>query len=326
MLKVRAPAKLNLFLRIVGRRPDGYHELETVFQAIDLCDELTFTPADGLHLSGGCMEAPPTPENLVLRAAHLLRTATGSASGAAIHLEKRIPVGAGLGGGSSDAAATLVALNRLWSLDLPDGRLAELAAELGSDVPFALLGGTALGRGRGEVLEPLAPPGCWCSGSTGPRESDGKAGSCLVPDSGSVWFVLVRPSFLVSTAEAYCLYRPAPSDAPALESFLAAMKTNDLDRLAPLLRNDLEAGVFGAWPELSALRQRLLQAGALGARMTGSGSVIFGVARDEGHAKQIAIQIRTGGLWVRVVKAIDWGVQTFVNSDGSSCTGRRADG
>ena len=129
MLKIRAPAKLNLYLRIVGRRPDGYHELETVFQAIDLFDELTFAPSDDLHLTGGCAEAPAGPDNLVLRAAHLLRTATGCRSGAALHLRKHIPVGAGLGGGSSDAAATLVGLNRLWSLGLTYGRLAGLAAE-----------------------------------------------------------------------------------------------------------------------------------------------------------------------------------------------------
>src|SRR5204863_7919171 len=170
-------------------------------------------------------------------------------------LEKQIPVGAGLGGGSSDAAATLVALNRLWDLGLGQEELAGLAARLGSDVPFALRGGTALGRGRGEILEPLATP--------------------------PFWFVLARPPFAVPTARAYALYRSGGIEAPSIESFLAAFASQDPDQVAPLMRNDLEAGVFGEWPDLAALRNQLLEAGALGARMTGSGSVIFGLARDE---------------------------------------------
>ena len=121
--RILAPAKLNLFLRVVGRRPDGFHELETVFQAIDLADALTFAPAEDLRLTGGSEAAPPGPENLVLRAAAALREAAGTTAGAAIHLEKRVPVGAGLGGGSSDAAATLLALIRLWELRLPQEQL-----------------------------------------------------------------------------------------------------------------------------------------------------------------------------------------------------------
>src|SRR5438132_4912658 len=127
-MRVQARAKLNLFLRVVGRRADGFHELETVFQSIDLADELTFTPAGDLQLTGGCDAAPPGPENLVLRAAMALGEHAGPGTpaqrrvgGASIHLEKQIPVGAGLGGGSSDAAATLVALNHLWGIDLPTG-------------------------------------------------------------------------------------------------------------------------------------------------------------------------------------------------------------
>src|SRR5687767_4489436 len=118
-MRTRAHAKLNLFLRVVGRRPDGFHELETVFQSIDLADTLTIEPADDLRLTGGSAEAPPGPENLVLHAAEALREAAGVRRGAALHLEKQIPVGAGLGGGSSDAAATLLTLNRLWELRLP---------------------------------------------------------------------------------------------------------------------------------------------------------------------------------------------------------------
>lgn len=274
-MNVLAHAKLNLFLRVVGRRADGFHELETLFQSIDLADELTFAPGRELTLTGGSEAAPPGPENLVLRAAAALREATGCPHGAAIHLEKRVPVGAGLGGGSSDAAATLRALNRLWDLRLPRERLLEIAARLGSDVPFALRGGTAVGRGRGELLEPLPTP--------------------------ALWLALARPSFGVPTPQAYRLFRPAPAAAP-LGSFLAALASGEPERIAPLLRNDLEAGVFSQWPELTALRERLLAAGALGARMTGSGSVLFGVAQDEAHARAIAARLRDTSLWVQVVR------------------------
>lgn len=282
-MRVQARAKLNLFLRVVGRRVDGYHELETVFQSIDLADELTFSPADDLRLTGGSDAAPPGPENLVLRAATALRAAAGYEGGASIHLDKQIPVGAGLGGGSSDAAATLNALHRLWGLDLSRERLLAVAAGLGSDVPFCLQGGTAVGRGRGEVLEPL-------------RRRDKERGM-------RASYVLVKPSYPVATAQAYSLYRPAPPGAPELEAFLAAWRGGDPERLAPLLRNDLEAGVFAERPELAALREALLAAGAAGARMTGSGSVLFGLARDERHARQVAERMERPDLWVRVVHA-----------------------
>jgi 4-diphosphocytidyl-2-C-methyl-D-erythritol kinase len=315
-IRARAPAKLNLFLRVVGRRPDGFHELETVFQAVDLADELTFEPAEGLRLTGGSDEAPPGPENLVLQAAAALRAATGFTGGAAIHLEKRIPVGAGLGGGSSDAAATLAALNQLWGLGLSHARLAELAAGLGSDVPFFLQGGTAIGRGRGEVLEGipsargLAERGLESALRQSPETSIEREDAGRKPGARSC-FVLARPPFPVPTARAYALYRPAGSKAPTLSSFLAALAAGDPEQVAPVLRNDLEAGVFEEWPDLPALRERLLAAGTLGARMTGSGSVLFGLARDEAHAREVAGRLVYPDLWVRVVRAVGTGVQVL---------------
>jgi 4-diphosphocytidyl-2-C-methyl-D-erythritol kinase len=316
-MRVQALAKLNLFLRIVGRREDGFHELETVFQSIDLADELSFASADDLQLTGGSDAAAPGPENLVLRAAAALRAATGYAGGASIQLEKQIPVGAGLGGGSSDAAATLVALNHLWELNLSRERLAGLAAALGSDVPFFLHGGTRIGRGRGEILEPI-PGDEGYARDAGTRRRDEKRPSLsgyprsgCIPHPSSLTFVLVQPPFPVATARAYTLYRPAPSSAPTLEAFLEAFATGDPECLARRLRNDLETGVFAGWPELAALREELLAAGAVGARMTGSGSVLFGLARDERHAQQIAERMARPGLWVRAVRAIDPGVQVF---------------
>lgn len=157
MIRLRAPAKLNLYLRVVGKRPDGYHELETVFERIDLADELTFEPEPhGLRLTCDDPALPCDETNLVLQAARLLQRASGVRRSAHFHLTKRIPIAAGLGGGSSDAAATLRGLNTLWQLGWDRARLMELAAQVGSDAPFFLLDSPwAIGRGRGEVLEPV---------------------------------------------------------------------------------------------------------------------------------------------------------------------------
>ncbi len=161
-LSTLAPAKINWTLEVLGRRPDGYHEVRTVFQTVDLCDRVRVSPAADLELvlTGPSRQVPPpevpSTENLAYRAAALLRDrAGGQALGARIELEKAIPVGAGLGGGSSDAAATLRALDRLWGLGLPPDELARLGAQLGADVPFFVFGGTALGRGRGDEVTPL---------------------------------------------------------------------------------------------------------------------------------------------------------------------------
>ncbi len=156
MITMRAHAKINLTLEILGKRDDGYHDIASILQTVSLHDTLKFEESDGVTL--GC-DRPElaTPDNLVLRAAHLLRDYAGVSRGAAINLDKRIPVAAGLGGGSSDAAATLLALNRLWGLELPNADLQPLAAEIGSDVPFFLYGGTGRVFGRGERVEPLPP-------------------------------------------------------------------------------------------------------------------------------------------------------------------------
>ena len=158
MLCLRAPAKINLYLRVLGKRPDGYHELETVFERVDLADELAFEASRELALTCDDPSLPCGEDNLVLRAARLLQQATGCGAGARIHLTKRIPIAAGLGGGSSDAAAAMVGLNQLWNLWLESSHLMELGASLGSDVPFFLAPTAfAVGRGRGEQCEPLPP-------------------------------------------------------------------------------------------------------------------------------------------------------------------------
>lgn len=174
-VEVLAPAKVNLSLEVLGRRADGYHELMTVFQAIDLCDVLTIEESDTLSLTVEG-DAPASEENLVLRATRAL-WARSPGRGARLHLQKEIPAGAGLGGGSSDAAAALVGLNRLWAAGLGQEELVGIGRELGADVPFFLYGGAALGAGRGDVIEPLPPArGVWFVLSTPPFALPGKTG------------------------------------------------------------------------------------------------------------------------------------------------------
>jgi 4-diphosphocytidyl-2-C-methyl-D-erythritol kinase len=158
VIRLYAPAKINLSLEVIGKRADGYHDVRTVLQAVDLADELTFELADDVRLVVDPSRSVPVEGNLVLRAANALRDAIGTKAGAQIVLRKRIPVAAGLGGGSSDAAATLLGLRSLWAPDFPDGDIYRIATGLGSDVPFFIRGGTALGRGRGDALEMLPLP------------------------------------------------------------------------------------------------------------------------------------------------------------------------
>jgi 4-diphosphocytidyl-2-C-methyl-D-erythritol kinase len=269
-MQIEAPAKINLFLRVVRRREDGYHEIETLFQAIGLADTLTFTSAPDGEFVLVCDDPRLAVDatNLVCRAAAALRAATGCEAGARVTLAKRIPMGGGLGGGSSDAAATLIGLCRLWKLGLSNDDLHALAASLGSDVPFFLRGGTALATGRGEILTPL-------------------------PDSPPLALVLVTPPFGVATPDAYRAWRPAPDlfCLPTAQECRAALVRGDLAALGAALRNDLEPGVFALYPPLGALRERLLAAGAVAARMTGSGSTLFGLVQDREHACRIAASL-----------------------------------
>jgi 4-diphosphocytidyl-2-C-methyl-D-erythritol kinase len=280
-LTIEVRAKVNLYLRVVGRREDGYHEVETVLQSIGLADGLTFAPAEGLRLECDQPGIPTGVDNLVWKAAAALRERCGlpPERGAAITIRKRIPAGAGLGGGSADAAAALVGLARLWELAPGPGELYAVASELGSDVPFFLAGGAALARGRGEQLQPL-------------------------PNFPAIWLVVAKPPFQVSTPWAYHAWRPEADSGPALQGFLAAMATGSAAAIAACLRNDLEPGVDTAHPEIAALRGRLLDLGALGARMTGSGSAVFAVTGDEAEARRIATGVDPAAAECFVVRTL----------------------
>ena len=268
MLRLRAPAKLNLYLRVLAERPDGYHEIETLFERIDLADELACRADATLSLTCSDPTLSCGEDNLVLRAARLLQQDTSTRQGAAIHLLKRIPIAAGLGGASSDAASTLVGLNRLWDLGVPTARLAELGAAVGSDVPFFLQPEEfAIGRGRGERCEPLTAP--------------------------ALAHVLVIPEERLSTAEVYAgtqLRLTAP--APSITIVQHALRNGSLCELAEGLWNDLEPEAIRRCPVIVTIHARLRDLGCLGARMSGSGTAVFGLCRDPGHAEEVARQLR----------------------------------
>jgi 4-diphosphocytidyl-2-C-methyl-D-erythritol kinase len=267
---IAACAKVNLHLRVLGRRSDGYHELETVFQSISLADELTFQDApDGVAVDMSVPpqgpEAPPANENLIDKAARAVARRAGVARGVTVSVDKRIPLGAGLGGGSADAAATLVALNELWELGLSQYELTQIGLALGSDVPFCLMGGRAVGTSRGERLRAL-------------------------PAGGELWFVLGISSEPLSTADVYAAWDVLPRDSGAPPA-PPSLGPDRGDAVGPLLHNDLERAALVLRPKLADDKRALLEAGALGALVAGSGPTIFGLGRDEAHAAALAAAV-----------------------------------
>lgn len=269
-----APAKLNLGLHVLRRRLDGYHDLETVFVRIPWADTLTAQPADRFVFTCSDPALPTDAGNLCVRAAHALAGAFGVPAAVALHLEKRVPYGAGLGGGSSDAAATLRLLADLWELDAPEARLHEIAAALGSDVPFFLGPEAAYATGRGEQLTPLTDPGT------------GEPYRLPFPT------VVVVPPVHIATAEAYRMVRPNDIRRPDLR---AVVTSNDLDRWRAELVNDFEAPVLAAHPPLRAVKQALEEAGARYTALSGSGAALFGVFTEETAAIAAAEAARFNG-------------------------------
>ncbi len=269
-LTLLTSAKVNLALEVLGKRSDGYHEIATVMQAVDLFDRLVLETAPIISLEADDSALPTDERNLVVRAALLLRQASGLQAGVRIRLRKRIPVAAGLGGGSSDAAAALWGLNRLWGLRWPRARLMELAGRLGMDVPFFLAGGPALATGRGERLRRL-------------------------PAAGGYALVLVNPRVPVSTRE---VYERVPAgwhaDPTGTRRLVEALRTRSAIRVAAALTNHLEGFVAPGLPTVERMKAALLAAGALGAAMSGSGPTVFGMARSLEHARQIRGRVCRG--------------------------------
>jgi 4-diphosphocytidyl-2-C-methyl-D-erythritol kinase len=294
-LEVLAPAKLNLFLEVLGKRGDGFHEIETLMYPIGLYDTLVFRdhPSDQIALT--CEQAafplrpgeggikipltkgerttdalPEGTDNLVVRAVELVRRRIGVARGARMRLIKRIPLAAGLAGGSSDAAAALFAANRVWQLGLRKDQLAALAAELGSDIPFFLYGGPAVCRGRGEIIEPTG-------------------------GLGSLHFVVARAPAGLSTADVYRACRSS-ANPRRVGGLIDALRQGSLVGAAGCLHNTLQAAAESLSPWIARLSREFGQLDFLGHRMSGSGTSYFGLCRHARHARRLAASLRARGV------------------------------
>lgn len=270
---VRAPAKINLHLGVGAPREDGFHPLVTVYQAVGLYDDVTVEPSPGWTLGVSVPDwidpdaVPVTGDNIVDRAARLLAAHHGVEQHAGVSVAKAIPVAGGMAGGSADAAAALVALDRLWDVHTSDEDLLALAAELGSDVPFALVGGTALGTGRGELVEPVPDPATW-------------------------WWVVVPSDRGLSTPEVYRRFdalRPDPDPEPAgAGDLLEALASGDPTRLARAVHNDLEEAALDLRPDLADVLAAGERAGALRGLVSGSGPTCLFLAEDADAARAVA--------------------------------------
>lgn len=271
MRELRAFAKVNYALEVLGARPDGYHELSTIFQSISLYDEVKIEQVDrGLELvvEPEGVEIGPLEENTVYRAHELLAKFADDGLPARIRLRKRIPAGAGLGGGSSDAAATLVGLNDLFGLGLSDAELKKTGLKVGADVPFCVEGGTALGRGVGELLSPLpAPP---------PHH-----------------LVVAKPAVGAETASIYRAYDECPGESThSVGPVAKALQAGDLHELAQGLGNDLGPVTRGFVPEVQKLEEELLCAGALGVAISGTGTAVYGLFGSMAEARVAKSSLR----------------------------------
>lgn len=285
--RYRAPAKLNLGLEIVGRRPDGYHELVTIFQTIALYDELTVVPAPPGSLTLAADQTLGGADNLILRAARALAAHANIATGAALSLEKGIPVAAGLGGGSSDAATTLRALRQHWGLQTTDAELAALATTIGADVPFFLRGGTALATGIGEVLAPLPP-------------------------LGPSWFVTLTPTFPLppdKTRRLYAALTPRDLNDGARTRAQAERLRRGLHLDPALLVNSFASPLERLFPALAAWRERLMVAGAPFVLPSGSGPTLYTVVNSEDAGVALAEALGGCEARVHVARAVEGGAR-----------------
>ena len=276
MLKLKAYAKINLSLKIIGKRPDGYHEIESVMQSISLCDRISLeTLAAGIQLTTSNSQLPTDEKNLAFKAARALLETTRQKQGVRIRLEKNIPLASGLAGGSADAAAVLYGLNKLFGSNLSTNELLELGATIGSDVPFCLVGGTAVVKGKGEVIERRTlnlEPRTW--------------------NLEQKYYILITPPVGVSSKWAY----------------------EEWDRKTPNFQlptsnNDLESIVIGKYPVVGEVKNKLLQLGCAFVQMSGSGSSVFGVVEDPEKGKRIALALKREYPNCFLVEKVDRGIE-----------------
>lgn len=286
-LRVRCPAKINLGLWILGRRPDGYHEIDTILQTVAHEDELLVTPGPpGLELTTRGLRIPGPGPNIVERAWALLdgEGLLPAGAGVRVRLTKRIPAGAGLGGGSSDAAGFLAAMNRFFALRLDDSALERLCGLLGSDVTFLLKGGTARATGRGDRVRHLCP---------------------ISP----AWVVLATPPVAISTTWAYEQVRNRLTlEGSGATLLSAAIARDDLDGVVATMRNVFEDVILPRYPEIQTLKRLLRSNGAAGAQLSGSGSTVFGIANTREDANRAASSVDRGAAAIRVVRTLERGI------------------
>lgn len=274
---LEAPAKINWFLTVLNRRDDGFHNIVSLMQTVSLYDTLLFEESEGLEVISDISDLP-AEKNLVYRAAVLMKGRTGVRGGARIELKKDIPLAAGLGGGSSDAACALAGLNRLWGLNLNTADLRDMGAEIGSDVPFFVDDIFALVEGRGEIITPLQ-------------------GASEIP------LLLVNPGIPIAAAWAYkALHVGLTKESVDIKLFCQSLDRKDFDALQSRQINDLEQPVFQAYPEIGRIKELLLRQGAVMSAMSGSGSTVFGVFRTSEEAQNASKNM--GSYWCRAVKTL----------------------
>ena len=280
----RAYAKINLSLDVTGKRPDGYHDLKSVMQTVDLYDTLTFsrTETDGIALSSDSSQVPVNDENLIVKACRLVRETYGIREGVSVDLVKEIPMQAGLGGGSADAACALRAMNDLFSLALSTEDLCKLGVKIGADVPFLVRGGTCLCEGIGEILTPVsAPPACTV--------------------------LIAKPAAGISTAEAYATLDLKPIEHhPDTDALLAALENGNLKAVCAAMDNVFEPVAFRRVPEIKALIDTMQDYGAYRAMMSGSGPSVFGIFPEEADAVKAyhVLKARGRGMAVFVARCV----------------------
>lgn len=274
---LEAPAKINWFLSVLNKRQDGYHNIVSLMQRVSLFDTLLFEESERLEIISNIADLP-AERNLVFKAALLMQARAGVRSGARITLKKDIPLAAGLGGGSSDAAAALIGLNKLWGLNLDVVRLRDMGAELGSDVPFFIDDTFAVVQGRGEIITTL--------------------GNAI-----EIPLLLVNPGIPISAAWAYeALHIGLTKIAVDIKLFCQSLGSKDFDSLRSLQINDLEQPVLEAYPEIGRIKGLLTQQGAVMSAMSGSGSTVFGLFRSAAEAQKAAGSM--GSYWCRAVKTL----------------------
>ena len=263
-MRVRSFAKINLGIEILGKREDGYHELRTLYQMIDLYDELVFKESreEQIMLDGDDPAVPWDSRNLIYRAVQMIRKKSEVFFGVDIQVQKKIPAGAGLGGGSSNAAITLLVLNKLWNLHLNDSELLELANRLGADVPYFLKGGLCLGTGIGDVLTPLE-------------------------DMDQIFCLLIIPGFSILTGDIYRRYQPALTSSHKDSKIIEFLKSRDFS----LLNNGLEETILRHYPQLKTIKTFLRSLGAEMSQVSGTGSAVYGIFFDMEKAEKAVGEI-----------------------------------